>query len=200
MALSRKHVKELNRLRSSANDLWAEQRAVFDTAGHVARSAGTQAWLVGREEVAPRVRGVFDSQILPVVASSVSSARTGVSEARHKLGHDVLPAITDSLSSITLLRDAAHEPHVRNAVARLAQAGSKLAQTGSQLTSKAQEIVPVKKSAGPGRYIAVTFGIIGLAVLAYAAWQTLRADDELWVTDDPDETESSPEAVTPATS
>ena len=200
MALSRKRIKELNRLRSAAVDLWAEQRDVLDTAGRVARAAGTQAWHVGREEVAPRVRDAFEHQVRPVVTSGVSAARAGAGAAvagadaaKHKLSKDVLPAVSSSLGSITLLRDVANDPHVRDALARLSQ-------TGSKFSSKAQEIVPVKKSAGPGRYIAITFALIGLGVVAYAAWQTLRADDELWVTDDPDETEVSGESPAPAAS
>jgi hypothetical protein len=200
VALSRKRIKELNRLRTAAIDLWTEQRDVLDTAGRVARAAGTQALHVGREEVVPRVRDTIDQQVRPAVSSGLSAAaagmgaaRAGAGVAKHKLSHDIIPAVSNSLGSITLLRDVANDPHVRDALARLGQ-------TGSKLTFKAQEIVPVKKSAGPGRYIAVVFGIVGLAVVAYAAWQTLRADDELWVTDDPDETDASSETSATSTS
>jgi hypothetical protein len=37
------------------------------------------------------------------------------------------------------------------------------------------------KSAGPGRYILIGLGVVAFAGIAYAAWQTLRADDDLWI-------------------
>jgi hypothetical protein len=33
-------------------------------------------------------------------------------------------------------------------------------------------------------------GVVAAAGLAYAAWQTLRADDELWVSDEADDDET----------
>ena len=39
------------------------------------------------------------------------------------------------------------------------------------------------KSAGPGRYILIGLGVVAVAGIAYAAWQTLRADDDLWIED-----------------
>jgi hypothetical protein len=38
---------------------------------------------------------------------------------------------------------------------------------------------------GAGGVIAIILGVVAAAGVAYAAWQTLRADDELWVADDP---------------
>ena len=44
---------------------------------------------------------------------------------------------------------------------------------------------PKKKGMGAGGVIALILGIGAAAGVLYAAWQTLRADDELWVADDP---------------
>ena len=44
---------------------------------------------------------------------------------------------------------------------------------------------PKKKSMGAGGVIALILGVAAAAGVLYAAWQTLRADDELWVADDP---------------
>ena len=41
-----------------------------------------------------------------------------------------------------------------------------------------------KKGPGVGTYLAIGAGIIAAAGVAYAVWQTFRADDELWVADD----------------
>lgn len=42
---------------------------------------------------------------------------------------------------------------------------------------------PPKKS-GAGAYVLMAVGAIALAGVAYAVWQTLRADDDLWVEED----------------
>ena len=44
-------------------------------------------------------------------------------------------------------------------------------------------VEPAKKSAGPGRYILIGLGVVATLGVAYAAWQTLRADDDLWIED-----------------
>ena len=47
-------------------------------------------------------------------------------------------------------------------------------------------LAPPKKSGiGAGGVIAIIFGVAAALGVLYAAWQTLRADDELWVADDP---------------
>lgn len=40
---------------------------------------------------------------------------------------------------------------------------------------------PVKKSSNPFVVVLMAIGTLALAVVGYAAWQTLRADDDLWV-------------------
>jgi hypothetical protein len=52
----------------------------------------------------------------------------------------------------------------------------------------------VKKSHGPGRYILIGVIVVAIAGIAYAAWQTLRADDDLWIDEDetPDQERNTP--------
>jgi hypothetical protein len=50
-----------------------------------------------------------------------------------------------------------------------------------------------KSSHGPGRYILIGVGVVAAAGIAYAAWQTLRADDDLWI-DDEELTEATGDA------
>jgi hypothetical protein len=47
--------------------------------------------------------------------------------------------------------------------------------------------VAPQKSTNPLVYVLMAFGAIALAAMSYAAWQTLRADDDLWVEEDPEE-------------
>jgi hypothetical protein len=43
-----------------------------------------------------------------------------------------------------------------------------------------------KKSSNPLVYVLMAIGAIAVAVVSYAAWQTLRADEDLWVEEDAD--------------
>ncbi|MET4783633.1 hypothetical protein [Glaciihabitans sp. UYNi722] len=185
MALSRKREKELKRLREAASDLWDDQRDVLEHASRVVREASRQAGHVGREEVAPRVKDAIDHQVRPRISSGISTARSAADGARERFAHDVLPGVASALSSAIAVLEIAKDPRVREAL-------GKASKTGSQLASRVGVNVPVKKSAGPGRYIIIGFGVIAAIGVAYAAWQTLRADDELWVSDEPDELDETP--------
>lgn len=178
MALSRKREKELKRLREAASDLWDDQKDVLEHATKVIREASRQAGNVGREEIAPRVRDTIDNRVRPTIASGISGARGVADSAREKLAHDLLPGVTSALSSAIAVLEIAKDPRVREALGKASKAGTKLASRAG---------LPVKKSPGPGRYILIGFGVVAALGVAYAAWQTLRADDELWVSDEPDE-------------
>jgi len=62
-----------------------------------------------------------------------------------------------------------------------------MARTGDKRAAVTVE----KKGAGIGTYLAVGAGIVAAVGVAYAVWQTFRADDELWVADDEPSTSSS---------
>jgi hypothetical protein len=177
MALSRKRQKELKRLRRSAEDLWQQQRDAIDTASDVLREARRQAGNYAREEVGPRVRSAYDERVRPAVAS-----------ARHGLAHDVLPAMSGAVGSALAVLEATRDPRVRDVVRRATSAADRIPfdRVSSRLRSSSLgKVVPVpaKKKAPVGRYIAIGIGAIAVAGVLYAAWQTLRADDDLWIED-----------------
>lgn len=178
MGLSRKRQRELKRLKGSASDLWDEQKEVLDRATRVVREAKHQLASLGREEVVPRVRDAVDHHVRPGVASGIAAARGAAGTTREKLVEDVLPAVTSALSSALAVIEASKSPQVREALGRVGKVGAKV---GSKVVPTAA------KSSGPGRYILIGVGLVAAAGLAYAAWQTLRADDELWVTDEPED-------------
>ncbi|MEO7124438.1 MAG: hypothetical protein ABI400_15260 [Lacisediminihabitans sp.] len=178
MGLSRKRQKELKRLRGSASDVWDEQKEVLDRASHVVREASRQLAGLSREEVAPRVRDAVDNHIRPSVTSGLSATRSAATATREKFVDDVLPAVTSALSSALAIIEATKNPQVREALARVGKVGAK---------ASAKVVPQAAKSSGPGRYILIGVGVVAAAGLAYAAWQTLRADDELWVTDESDD-------------
>lgn len=162
MSLSRKRRKELKRLRSSAEELWGNQQHVLEHASAVAREASRQLGHVTREEVVPRVRTGYKSYVRP-----------GVEQARHvaKGAGDTLErTVGNALGSVLSIGDIANDARVRRAVERI--------------SPRAAAVVQQKKGPGFGTYLAIGAGIIAAAGVAYAVWQTFRADDELWVADD----------------
>jgi hypothetical protein len=165
MALSRKRQHELDRLRGQAEDLWDDQKDVLERANRVLKAASRHA----HEEAAGRGRDVYDSRVRPAVAS-------GIASGRERLHDDVLPAVSGALGSALAILEAARNPDVRAALGRATSLGrSAASRTG---------LVKAKSAPGPGRYILIGVGIVAAAGIAYAAWQTLRADDDLWIDDE----------------
>ncbi|MFC6356306.1 hypothetical protein [Luethyella okanaganae] len=165
MSLSRKRRKELNRLRSNAEELWGHQQAVLDRANDVAREAGRQVGYLTREEVAPRVREGYQHYMRPGVDATRDLARG----AGATIERTVIPAVGNALGAVLSVGDVAKDARVRAALNRIAP-----------------RAVAVEKKKGPGfgTYVAIAAGVIAAAGVAYAVWQTFRADDELWVADD----------------
>ena len=176
MALSRKRRKELNRLKSQAEDLWEDQKELLDHASKVVRDASRQAAHYAREEVAPRVRDTFEDTVRPAVNTGLRNARSAAETGRERLVGDVLPAMTSALGTALAAIEVAKNRQVRDAIGRASR-------IGTDLGTKAGIIKP--KPAGPGRYILIGVGVVAFAAVAYAAWQTLRADDDLWIDDEP---------------
>lgn len=165
MSLSRKRRKELDHLRSSAEELWEHQQAVLDHANGVAREASRQLGHLTREEVAPRVRESYENYVRPGVDTAREIAKgTGATIER-----TVVPALGNALGAVMSVGDVARDARVRAAFNRIAPG---------------KVVVPEKKSSGIGGTIALATAVLVAAGVAYAVWQTFRADDELWVADD----------------
>ena len=47
-----------------------------------------------------------------------------------------------------------------------------------------RRVAPPKKTSNPFVYVLMAIGALALALVGYAAWQALRADDDLWVEDE----------------
>ncbi len=163
MSLSRKRQKELNRLRAEALELWEAQQDVLGRVNSVAQKAGQQAAKLTREEVAPRLREGYDHYVRPV-----TSAAGGV------ITHNVVPAVGTVLGTALSVADVAHDTRVQAALKRLRSARGEIAK-------KAQ---PAKSGPGFGTYLAIGVAAVAVLGIAYAVWQTFRADDELWVAED----------------
>jgi hypothetical protein len=175
MALSRKRRKELNRLKSQAEDLWEDQKELLDHASKVVRDASRQAAHYAREEVSPRIRDTFEDTVKPAMSTGFRTARSAAESGRERLVSDVLPAMTSALGTALAAIEVAKNRQVRDAIGRASR-------IGTDLGTRAGVIKP--KPAGPGRYILIGIGVVAFAAVAYAAWQTLRADDDLWIDDE----------------
>lgn len=173
MGLSRKRRKELARLKRGASELWDDQKDVLEHATKVVREARRQLAKVSREEVVPRVREVYESRVRPGVESGLDAGRQFAGSAREKVTRDVFPAVSSALGTALAALEVVRNPQVREALGRVSKSASKA-------------VAPAKATPGPGRYILIGIGIVAAAGIAYAAWQTLRADDELWVSDEPE--------------
>lgn len=166
MSLSRKRKKELNRLRREAEELWGNQQIVLAHAGSVARETGRQLGALNREVISPRVQAGYEQYLQPRVNQVSSFAR----DAGARIEHDVLPAVGRGIGALLSVGDVAREARIRKALARINPALA--------------PVEPKKSRAGAIVGISVIFAVLG--ALGYAAWQTFRADDELWIADDSD--------------
>lgn len=162
MSLTRKRKKELKQLQDQANKLWSAQQGLMSEAAVVAKEAGRQLGHLNREQVQPVVKANYSKYAAPYVDR-------GVEVSQRVINDRVIPAAGAVVGSALSVWDAANE------------------RRGSINAGRGVVAAPVeaKKGMGAGGVIALLLGIGAAIGVIYAAWQTLRADDELWVADDP---------------
>lgn len=188
MSLSRKRKKELRKLQNHATKVWESQQVLVGEAADVAREAGRQLGHYNREYVVPSVQAGYQRYAAPYVDR-------GVKTSRKVLNENVIPAAGAVVGSALSVWDAANDTRARIQSGRgvsfdsaayqknAAKYGKKATRTLAGKFGGALE--PQKKGMGAGGVIALILGVAAAAGVLYAAWQTLRADDELWVADDP---------------
>ena len=179
MGLSRKRQRELKKLRSAADDLWDEQLAALQHANSVLRQAGRAASGYAREDVAPFVRKTYNKRVVPAVRSGLESGRDFADSARSRLSSDVIPAVSGAIGSVLASMESARDQRVREFAKNAAKANKSYGKKASKW------VKPPKRSSmpGPGAFILIGLGVVAAAGVAYAAWQTFRADDDLWIED-----------------
>lgn len=167
MSLSRKRKKELRKLQDSASRLWETQQVLVGEAAGIAREAGRQLGNYRREQVVPTVQAKYGETLAPVV-----------SKTKNMFDERVVPTVGTAWGSALSVLDAANEVRQRAAAGR----GIDLAPFKKVSTVVA---APAPRGIGVGGVVAIVLGVAAAVGVVYAAWQTLRADDELWVADDP---------------
>jgi hypothetical protein len=184
VSLSRKRKKELRKLQKHANDIWESQQVLVGEAADIAREAGRQLGNYGREQVVPQVQEAYGRYAQPYV-------QRGLASSKSFLTNRAIPATGAVVGSALSAWDAATETRARLAAGRGLSAPdakkyAKLADKyGKDVSKKLSALEPQKQGIGAGGVFAIILGVIAAAGVLYAAWQTLRADDELWVADDP---------------
>ena len=177
MALSRKQKKELKKFKKHAVDVWSQQREVFSHAGQVVGDARDHGVKYANKNVVPRVKHAIDDNVRPAVSQGLSAGTHVATKAQDRFKHDLYPAVTSYLNGLDLVND----PKVKKAVKSAKKKGSKVA----------SKYVPQKKTGpGVGGVLLIGLGVVALGGLVFAAVQTLRADDELWVADDDADTKA----------
>ena len=156
MNLSRKRKKELRQLQKDAGRLWESQQVLVGNAADIAREAGRQLGHFNREQVVPAVHDSYERHVAPTVNRSMKAGKKVVDER-------VVPIVGGVVGTALSAWDVANQK--RQGLSRRA--------------------VPEKKGMGLGSIIAIILGAAAAVGVVVAAWQALRADDELWVADDP---------------
>lgn len=167
MSLSKKRKKELQRLQQSAAQLWEAQQVVLAGASDVAREAGRQLGHYNREHIAPVVDEKYHEYVAPVVDRVAPYVDESRKASKRFLDHKVVPVVGDVVGKALSAVDAASDARAKF------------------LGKHVEPVVQPKKKGGAGAVIALILGIAAAGVMFYVGWQTLRADDELWVADDP---------------
>ncbi|MFC7787973.1 DNA helicase [Microbacterium sp. MAHUQ-60] len=158
MNLNRKRRKELRKLQNDAGQLWEAQQVLVGHAADVAREAGRQLGNFNREQVLPVVQDTYNRRLAPAVDR-------GMKVGKHVVDERVVPIVGGVVGTALSAWDVANNKR-HELVHRAAPA-------------------PKKKSMGLGSIVALVLGAAAAIGVVAAAWQALRADDELWVADDP---------------
>lgn len=161
MSLSRKQKKELRRLQSDAQQLWESQQVLVGNAAALARSAGQKLGDYGRTEVLPAMQATYERRVAPAIDR-------GLKISRDVVDRRVVPAVGGAIGSALAAWDVANDKR-------------RTIQWMPDYTPPA----PARRGASVGSVIAIILGAAAAIGVVWAAWQTLRADDELWVADDP---------------
>ncbi|WP_306233537.1 hypothetical protein [Agrococcus beijingensis] len=175
LELTRKRAKQLKKLRKKADQLMAEQRVVNTHAAEIAREARSQARAYGNESLRPAAERV--------VHRGVDVGRDSLSKATHGWNSSVVPAIATGLGSFAAMAQIAKDDRVQDAIEKVRRYAT------------VPEVSPahqVKSGPNAFQWLLIGVGAVAVASAAYAAWQTLRADDDLWIPDAEDSAIDAP--------
>ena len=171
MSLSSKSRKEFGKLKTSADSLWGQQQEILGQAGSVLQDAARQLNSLAKDEVAPLLAKQYEESVKPGLDKGYESAGKLAAEAKTRFAKDIAPALASAVGSAASL--------------------VKSLRKGKAAAAAPAPVAAVAKSGlGVGGYIAIGAGVTVAAAVGYVLWQTFRADDELWISEE-DETPTS---------
>jgi hypothetical protein len=218
--------KQLKRLRQDAQQLWSDQQQLWsdqqrllNRANLVARVAWPHATEFAKGRVGPTAATLLEERVMPVVskgaAVGATAGKAAASTAKDAVFGTVVPAVSSAAAAALTLAGQAtdrlgftgdtaqnaakvlggvtKQGHKADRRAALKVAAGAVAAKGATKAAKAKA---GSNGVGVGGTIGILLGVAAIAGIGYAVWQTLRADDDLWVADD--ETDTPPPPVTPA--
>ena len=162
LTLTRKREKEIKKLRKQAEKLWKVQRDVGERAGLLAHQAADQAKAYGSETLVPEARRY--------AKKGADTGRNAVHGVTHGWNDKVLPAVASGLGSFAAYAQIAKDQRVKDAIKNVNRL-------------RLPEVKPAKTGPSAVQWVLIGVGTVAVAGAAYAAWQTLRADDDLWIPD-----------------
>jgi hypothetical protein len=186
--LSRKRKKQIKKLRGQTASLLGEQREVLAHANAILAQARSNAADVARKDIAPRVQSTIDNGVRPAVATGIHAAQGAASATRERFTSEVVPGVVSTLGSVLSVVDLAKDPRVQKIVKEASKKAAKAQKKGGKAVKAVSKNLPTQKRSGLGfgGVALIIVGVVAVAGAAYAAYQTLRADDDLWVADDAD--------------
>ncbi len=184
--VSRRRKKELKRLRKGAEELWADQQVLLDRAGVIFKEGQKQATHLTQEELVPRLKTAYDDRLRSRVEKGAKAGQNAASSAKDVLNGTVLPAVTAAAGAATTIAASLKDQALASDTGK--RAAHFASDTVGPVLRKAgitpPPVVAKKRGIGAGGVIGIVLGLLVLAGVGYAVWQTLRADDDLWVADD----------------
>ncbi|WFR67550.1 hypothetical protein P9139_03225 [Curtobacterium flaccumfaciens] len=184
--IPRKRRKQIKKLKGQTASLLGEQRKVLEHANAILAEARSNAADAARKDIAPRVQNAIDNGIRPAVATGVHAATSAAQSASHRFQSEVVPGLVSTAGSVLSAVDLAKDPRVQKIVKDAQKKGKKAKKSAAKYVPAAAK---QKKGIGFGGVALIIVGVVAVAGAAYAAYQTLRADDDLWVADDADTAE-----------
>jgi hypothetical protein len=212
--------KQLKRLKKDAQKLWVDQQELLLRANTVARDALPQAQYYARERLVPGAAALYADRVGPYALRGSQAARLAATTGRQAVIGTIVPAVTSAVSAaIALAEQAGSRLGVAGPATQAAAGAAKgkadkgtksgrrkqlaaalklaAAAKAASAAGRAAKSRPVTRSGpGAGGIVGIVFGVLVAGGIAYAVWQTLRADDDLWVADDEPETTATGDAPT----
>ena len=220
--------KQLKRLRQDAQQLWSDQQQLWgdqqrllNRANLVARVAWPHATEYAKGRVGPTAASLLEEKVMPVVSKGATvgatAGKAAASTAKDAVFGTVVPAVSSAAAAALTLAGTATDrlgftvdtaQNTAKALGGVTKKGHKADRraalkvaAGAVAAKGATKVAKTKvgsKGVGVGGTIGILLGLAAIAGIGYAVWQTLRADDDLWVADDEPDTSAPTTPTTPA--